>query len=490
MKKVIVIGAGFGGMASASILAKNGYDVTIIEKNDQPGGRCRKWEKSGFMFDMGPSWYLMNEVFEDYFSIFNKKSEDFYRLKRLNPNYRLFFSRDYIVDIPAELEGIYEIFDNIEKKGSEKLKRFLSVSSYQYDIAMKQLMYREYDSIKDVMDMNLISKGLGLHLFENIDKFVRRYFEEEKLRKIIEYTMVFLGGSPHNTPALYSIMSHVDFDLGVYYPEGGMIKVTEAFKKIADESGVRFIFNTPAKKINVKNGRAVSVTTASGETECDIVISNADYRFTEMELLDTESRTYNKKDWEKRVIGPSAMLMYLGVNGKVQNLQHHNLFLAGEWDRHFKEIFDDPQWPLEPSYYISSPSKTDSSVAPDGKENIFVLVPVAPGLNDLDEIREEYAKRIMSHIEGIIGQKISGNLEVKRIFTHKDFISDYNAYKGTALGMSHTLMQTALFRCSMKSRKADNIYYAGSYTHPGIGLPMVTIAGQIVSKKIMRENDR
>lgn len=483
-KHVLIIGAGFGGMSAAALLAKEGFRVTVVEKNSMPGGRAIVYKDKGFVFDMGPSWYLMPEVFEHYFSLFGRKPSDYYQLKRISPNYRLFFGGNKQLDVPSDLDSIYELFDRMEENGSVKLREYLKVCKYQYDIAMSNFMYREYRTIRDFFSWKLITEGLKLKVFESVDKFVSRYFTNPDLKKILEYTMVFLGGSPSNTPGLYAIMSHVDFELGVWYPDGGFGKLASAFEQIAKENGAEFIYDNNVKGIEVNNGIASGVKTEKGIINADIILSDADYHHTETELLSSQYRSYNENWWSRKIIGPSSFLVYLGLNKKINNLNHHNLYLDKSWDEHFRQIFDDPQWPDSPSYYICCPSKTDPTVAPEGKENLFLLVPVAPGLKDETEFREKYFDKIITHLEGLTGESIKDSIEVKRIFAHNDFKSYYNAYKGTALGMTHTLFQTAVFRPSHMSKRVKNLYYTGNYCHPGIGVPMVLISSQIVSREI------
>jgi phytoene desaturase len=483
-KTVLVIGAGFGGLSAAALLARDGFQVTILEKNEQTGGRARVWKKDGYVFDMGPSWYLMPEVFEKYFGLFNKKTQDYYKLVRLDPNYRVFFGTDKIVDVPAERKEIDRLFDELTPNGSTKLKEYLEVARYQYEIAMQEFMYREYKTIFDFLNWKIITKGTRLKVFESFDKFASRYFEDADIRKILEYTVVFLGGSPTNTPGLYSIMSHVDFDLGVWYPRGGIGQLAQAFTKVAKEQGVTILLDQDVQKIQVEDNRAKKVITNKGNFEADIVLVNADYQFAETELLEGRFRTYDQGYWEKKKMGPSAFLIYLGLNKRISGLLHHNLYLDPSWDEHFLSIFDNPAWPESPSYYVSCPSKTDKTVAPEGCENLFVLVPVAPGLEDNESIREKYFKKTITHLEKLIGESIYDHIVIKRTFAHNDFKQAYNAYKGTALGMSHTLLQTAVFRPAHHSKKVENLYYTGSYNHPGIGVPMVIISSQIVSKEI------
>lgn len=487
-KKIIVIGAGFGGLSVAALLAKEGNEVTIIEKNQDIGGRARVWKTEGFVFDMGPSWYLMPEVFERFFSNFGRKPEEFFELRRLDPSYRMFFGDDKIVDISKDMEKNLETFEKIEKGGAEKLRKYLSVSEYEYEVSMRDFVYKDYKSPFDFFNFELLSKGAKLHVFESMDRYTKRFFSSSLSRKILEYTIVFLGGTPKSTPALYSLMSHVDFNLGVWYPIGGINKVVEALERLCKSHNVKIITNKEVEKIIVENGIARGVVVGNETINADIIVSNADYAHMETKLLEEKYRSYKKEYFEKAKIAPSGFVIFLGLKKKLPKLVHHNLFLENDWNKHFETIFEKPSWPDAPSYYISCPSKTDPSIAPDGFENIFILVPVASGLEDAEETIEKYYKKIIKHFEKVVGEKIEDQIVVKRIFTHTDFIKDYNAYKGTALGLSHTLWQSAIFRPSNKSKKVENLYYTGQYTHPGIGVPMTLICSEIVAKKISDEN--
>lgn len=488
-KTTIVIGAGFGGMAAAALLAKDGHQVTVVEKNDQPGGRAIVWNEKGFAFDMGPSWYLMPDVFEKFFAEFGKKPEDYYKLIRLRPAYRVFFSKDEIVDISPELEQNLQLFERYQPGGREKLKKYLAAAEYQYNIAMKEFIYKEYRHLWDFLSLRLITKGSKLHLFTSLDRYAQRYITDPKLRKILEYTMVFLGGTPFDTPALYSLMSHVDFNLGVWYPDGGFGALARGFERLAKDQGVAFEFNNEVKKITVKEGNVTGVQTAKGAMNANLVIANADYPYVETTLLKPEHQTYPKEYWERKAIAPSALLMYLGVEGKIQSFAHHNLYFAPDWENHFRTIFQEPGWPTNPSYYVSCPSKTDASVAPAADENLFILIPVAAGLEDTPKIREKYFTRTLDHLEMLTGENIKDRLLVKRLFAHKDFKDYYHAYKGTALGLAHTLGQTAVFRSVHQSKKVKGLYYTGHYTHPGIGVPMVVISSQIIAQQLRKAHD-
>jgi len=349
---------------------------------------------------------------------------------------------------------------------------------------MKEFIYKEYRHLWDFFSLRLLLKGSKLHIFTSLDRYAQRYITDPKLRKILEYTMVFLGGTPFDTPALYSLMSHVDFNLGVWYPDGGFGALARGFQRLAVEQGVKFEFNTEVEKIIVKNGSVTGVKTSKGETPADLIIANADYPYVEMNLLEPTYQTYPKEYWEKKAIAPSALLMYLGVKGKIKSFAHHNLYFATDWEKHFQTIFHEPKWPENPSYYVSCPSKSDATVAPANDENLFILVPVAAGLEDTPEIRERYFNQIINHLELLTGENIKDRIIVKRLFAHKDFTQYYHAYKGTALGLAHTLGQTAIFRCSHQSKKVKGLYYTGHYTHPGIGVPMVVISSQIIAEQL------
>jgi phytoene desaturase len=335
--------------------------------------------------------------------------------------------------------------------------------------------------------------GLKLQMFESLDSYVSKEFNDHRLKKVLEYTMVFLGGSPKNTPALYSLMSHVDINKGVYYPLGGMIEIVNALEKLCKQNGVKIIKGTEVKKIITKDdtkSRTTSpgVLTKNGKIfNADIILVSSDYKEAETKLLHKKHSIYSEDYWKKKTMGPSALLFYIGLNKKLKSIKHHNLFLADQWDEHFDQIYKNPAWPTNPSYYVSCPSKSDISVAPKGKENLFFLIPVANELNDNDAERERMFNRVINDFEKRTKENIKEKIVVKRIFSQRDFKKEYNSYKGTALGLAHTLFQTAVFRPAHRSKKVKNLYYTGSYTHPGIGVPMVLISSQIVANKIENE---
>ncbi len=483
----IVVGAGFGGLAAAALLARDGFDVTVLEKNGQPGGRARVWREKGYAFDMGPSWYLMPDVFERFFAEFGREPGDFYDLIRIDPSYRIFFADGSTTDVSASLEDNLELFDSLEEGGGDKLREYLEKAERHYNLAMDELIYREYSSILDILSGRLVLEGFRMPLFGNIEGFIGKTFSSEKAKRILEYSIGFIGGSPSNTPALYYIMNHVDLKLGVWYPdEGGIGRVVQAIHDLAVENGVRFEFNTPVKKIDVLGRKARRVFTYNGEYKADLIVVNADYPHSELELLEEPYRSYDERYWEGRVIAPSALVLYVGVDKKLEALEHHNLYLAEDWETGFETLFDPKKaaWPKTPSYYVNVTSKTDSTVSPDGGETLFVLVPLAAGLEDTAELREKYYNKVMGHLEGLAGEPIIGREAVKRIYCVNDFRRDYNAYKGTALGLTHTLRQTALFRPSHHSRRVENLHYTGHYTHPGIGMPMAIISSQILCKTL------
>ncbi len=488
--KVVIIGAGFGGLSAAALLAKDGFEVTVVEKNEQPGGRASIHKDKGFTFDMGPSWYLMPDVYENFFAEFDKKPEDvFDDLHRLDPAYRIFFGKEKVIDIFADLEKNFELFDQLEENGGEKLRKYLDHAEKNYEAALQDLIYRDYHSIFDIFSWKMMKAGLKFSIFSNLDSFVRKRFESDEARKILEYSIGFLGGAPTNTPAMYYIMNHIDLNMGVWFPEGGMGGVVDVIYKLAQSYGAKFKFNQPATKIEVENKHAKRVVTEKETLDADIVLVNADYAHSELELLDKRYRTYSEKYWDTRVLAPSAMVAYVGVNKKVENLAHHTLFLDEDWDKGFDVLFDPKKaaWPETPSYYVNVPSKSSSGFAPEHGETLFILIPLAPGLEDTEALRENFFNKIFLDLEEKLGEPLRDFVVTKRIFCINDFAERYNAYKGTALGLSHTMRQTAWWRPSHRSKKVKNLYYTGAYTHPGIGVPMTLISSQIVREELQKK---
>ncbi len=486
-KKAIVIGSGFGGLTSACYLAKAGYEVTIFEKNKDIGGRARVLRIKGFTFDMGPSWYLMPEVFDNFFAEFDKKSSDFYTLQKLNPSYRMIFSQNDVFDIPSNTIDTIKLFESLEKGAGKKLEKYLQTAKLQYDIGVNEFVYKNYNSIFDFFNWRVLKDGTKMHIFRSLDSYVKSQFTHPLLQKILMYTIVFLGGSPKKTPAMYSLMSHVDLTQGVFYPKGGMGKVVRGFATLAKELGVKIKTNAPIEKILVENNVVCGVVFKQKTYIADVIVANADYHHVDQKLLEEKYRSYTKSYWEKRVIAPSGFIIYLGVKRKIPNLKHHTLVLENDWEQHFNTIFDKPSWPKRPSYYVCVPSKTDT-VAPDGCENLFVLVPIANGIKDTKKIRDSYETKILSHLQKSIGDSFEKDIIVKKIFTLNDFQKDYNAYKGTALGLAHTLFQTAIFRPKNKSSKVQGLYYTGHYTVPGVGVPMAIISGKLAYQRVVEDD--
>jgi 1-hydroxy-2-isopentenylcarotenoid 3,4-desaturase len=487
-KSAIVVGTGFGGVSIAAYLANNGFNVTVLEKNNTPGGRARVWEKKGFRFDMGPSWYLMPDIFERFFKDMGRKSSEFYKIIKLDPSYRIIFAKDEVIDISADIQDTFKLFDEYEEAGSKKFKKYLDQAELQYNISLDHILYKNIKSPLDFIQKGLIRKGRKLSLLSSLQKKVDKTFESDRLKKILLYNIVFLGANPKKTPAIYSLMSHVDFNIGVWYPMGGIGQVIEAIVKIGEDLSVNYIYDKEVSQFYIEDKKIKTVKTIDGdEYHADLVVVNADYAHAETTFLPYEYQQYPQKYWEKKVIAPSAYIIYLGLNRKYKNLKHHTLVLDNDWQVHFDEIFDDPKWPESPSYYVCAPSQSDPTMAPEGHENIFVLVPVASNLDDNEQVRNHYFDKIINHLEDLIGEKIRKHIVVKRIYSHQDFKNDYNAYKGSALGLSHTLMQSVMFRPKHKSKKVKNLYYTGQYTHPGIGMPMALISSKLVIETIMKD---
>ncbi len=489
MSRVIIIGAGIGGLATANLLAASGHDVTIYETHEGPGGRAGRLKIDGFTFDTGPSWYLMPEVFADYFKLLGEDIHDYLQLTRLDPAYQIMFENgSEAVRIHADLERDRRTFDLLEPGAGNKLEQYLHKSGQTYDLALQHFLYTNFESPRSLLHGDVLKSGSSMlaSALRPIHGYVGKYFKDLRLQQIMEYPMVFLGTSPYQAPALYSLMSHMDFTQGVFYPQGGLFGIIEALEAVGRKHGVSFQYNQPVKSIVSKDKKATGVVLADGtEVTADIVISNADLHYTETELLQKTDRSYSEKYWNSRQVGPSAILMYLGVKGKLPQLEHHNLIFADKWQESFETIYKGKQWPEPASMYICRPSATDSSVAPEGHENLFVLVPGPASLaydpRTINDLAEKYLDQFaaMAKIPDL-----RERLVVKRFVGPHDFANDFNSWNGTALGLSHVLRQSAIFRPRNKSRKLSNLYYAGANTVPGIGLPMCLIGAQLVYKRL------
>ncbi|MFC5269583.1 phytoene desaturase family protein [Adhaeribacter terreus] len=486
-KKVIVIGAGFSGISAATCLARKGYEVTVLEKNEGPGGRARVFREQGFTFDMGPSWYWMPDIFEAYFQKFGKKPSDYYELVRLDPSYTVIFGEHDFMPVPAGLPALKTLFESLEKGSGAKLEKFMQQAAYKYKVGMQKLVYKPGRSFSEFLDPKLLADIIRMDIFSSIRKHIGKFFRHPKIVQLMEFPVLFLGAVPENTPALYSLMNYADMALGTWYPLGGMHKIVEGMVKLAEEEGVTFKYNETVQEIVLENGRVSGLKTANGFLNADILVAGADYQHVESKLLPENARSYSPEYWNNRVLAPSSLIFYLGVNKRLQNLTHHNLFFDEDFGPHAQEIYENPAWPKKPLFYVSVPSKTDDSVAPENCENLFILIPVAPGLTDTETTREKYYNLVMDRLEKLTKQSIREHVVYKRSYAHNNFIQDYNAFKGNAYGLANTLMQTAILKPSLKSKKIANLYYTGQLTVPGPGVPPSLISGQVVAEEIAKE---
>ena len=486
-KTVIIIGSGFSGLSAACFMAKAGWKVTVLEKHEIPGGRARKFESDGFTFDMGPSWYWMPDVFERFFKQFGKSVSEYYTLQRLDPSYRVYWP-DGPIDIPADYAQLKQLFESIEPGSSIKLDLFLEQAEYKYKTGMQNLVLKPGLSLLEFMDKDVIEGVFKLDIFSSMKKHVAKYFKDSRLRELMEFPVLFLGALPEKTPALYSLMNYADIKGGTWFPKGGMYKVVEGMHKLAVELGVEFRFDTDVTSIEVSNAHAKVVETKTHSFEADVVIASADYHHVETKLLAAENRSYTAKYWDDRVMAPGCLLYYVGLDKKLKNVQHHSLFFDVPFKQHAEEIYITKQWPAEPLFYVSMTTATDADMAPQGCENLFFLIPVAPGLeNDSEEIREHYFRKIVSRMEKQVGESIADSIIFKRTYAHADFINDYNSFKGNAYGLANTLSQTAILKPSLKSRKVKNLFYAGQLTVPGPGVPPALISGEVVATQVIKE---
>jgi phytoene desaturase len=472
-------------------MAKAGWNVTVIEKQDSPGGRARQLKAEGFVFDMGPSWYWMPDVFERYFSRFGKKVSDYYQLTRLDPSYRVYYP-DGPMDVPADLQSLKKLFDSIEPGSGEKLDQFLAEAQFKYEVGIQKLVFKPGQSLTEFMDMDILKGIFKLDVFRSMKSHVAKYFSHPKLVELMEFPVLFLGALPEKTPALYSLMNYADIKGGTWYPEGGMYSIVKAMYKLALELGVQFSFGQTVTGIDIENGtaRGVNTVTQNGEAnrfEADVVIGGADYHHIETKLLPAAYRSYTAEYWEKRVMAPSCILYYVGLNKKLRGIQHHSLFFDTSFAVHGKEIYTTKEWPSNPLFYVSATSVTDPDAAPEGCENLFLLIPVATGLeNDTEELRAKYFNQVMERMEKHLGQTIRDSVIYQKSFALSDFVSEYNAFKGNAYGLANTLLQTAVLKPACRSKKVKNLFYTGQLTVPGPGVPPSLISGEVVAGEVIK----
>ena len=477
-KKITIIGSGFSSLSAACYLAKSGYQVNIYEKNSSPGGRARQLKKDGFIFDIGPSWYWMPDVFEKFFNDFGKSVDDYYELERLDPGYQVYFGKNDSIYIGDHLEKIYNVFEEVEKGSAKKLKKFIQKASDNYKIAMNDLVYRPGISPLELITPETIKK-FG-YFFSNVKKEVNKEFKNPKLTQILQFPVLFLGAKPADTPAFYNFMNFADFGLGTWHPKNGMYSIVEAMVSLAKSLGVKIFLNSPVEEILLEKNKAVGIKIKNEKILSDIILSGADYHHTET-LIPSNFRAYSEAYWDKKVFAPSSLLFYLGIDKKVKNVSHHTLFFDVNFDSHASAIYDNAKWPDEPLFYANFPSISDPNMAPEGKETCFLLIPIAPGLEDSESLRKKYFDIVFNRLEKLTGQQLRNDILFKESFCVNDFISAYNSYKGNAYGMANTLFQTAFFRPKLKSKKVENLFFSGQLTVPGPGVPPALISGKLVA---------
>lgn len=486
-KKIVIIGSGFSSLAASCYLAKAGFNVLLLEKNNELGGRARQLKKDGFVFDIGPTFYWMPDVFENFFADFGKSPAQFYNLVKLNPAYQVYFGQNDSISIADNLLDIKKTFENIEKGSAQALDKFISKAKINYDIAIKDLVYKPGENLLEIVNARTASKVQDF--FRTIKTQVRSHVKNKKLRSILEFPVLFLGAKPSNTPSFYNFMNYADFGLGTWHPIGGMYKVVEAMTSLALQLGVEIKTNSQVTGFEIENGKVTKVETAQGSNPCDIALSGADYHHTET-LLPSAFRQYPEAFWNKKVFAPSALLFFVGFDKKMENVSHHTLFFDTDFEAHAATIYDTKKWAKKPLFYVSFPSITDSNSAPNGKEAGIFLIPIAPDLKDTPEIRNRYFKQIIQRLELLTEQEVSKHIIFRESYCVNDFKADYNSYKGNAYGLANTLRQTHILRPKLKSKKLSNLYFCGQLTVPGPGVPPSLISGKIVSNLIIKHHQK
>ena len=488
MSKIAVIGAGFSGISAAAYLGAAGHEVHVFEKNSSPGGRARQLHThNGYTFDMGPSWYWMPGVFERFFADFGFKLEELYKLQLLDPSFEVVFPGKEKLSVPENYEELRQVFEKIEAGSAVQLDKFMEEARYKYEQGMEKLVYMPGLSLNEFVDMDLVKGALRLQVFSSFSKHVRKFFKNPKLIALMEFPVLFLGAMPQDTPALYSLMNYAGLKLGTWYPEGGFGTVIKSMVNVAEAQGVRFHYDSPVKKISAEGGYVRALEFEDKTLEFDAVIAAADYQHVEEKLLPKGLQNYQEGYWQKKTFAPSCLIYYLGFSERIPELEHHTLFFDEDLYDHSVEIYKDPKWPTKPLFYVCCPSRTDPTVAPEGHENLFMLMPLAPGLEDYDETREKFFKIMMDRLENQIGRSVKRFIDYKQSYCVSDFVTDYNSYKGNAYGLANTLQQTAILKPKIRNKKLSNLFYAGQLTVPGPGVPPSLISGKIAAQQVIKE---
>ncbi len=485
-QSVGIVGGGIGGLSAAAYLASEGADVTLYEQHDEVGGVAGRIETETFRFDTGPSWYLMPELFERFFAHFGSSPSDFYELVRLDPNYRVYWTDGDTVDVPADPEQAKAAFEERESGAGHALEQYLEQAAETYELGLDRFVMANRTRIRDYIALDVMRSGKAINFLGTMDDHVDSYFDNPKLKQLVQYTLVFLGGSPYNTPALYTLMSHVDYNLGVYYPIGGMMKVVDAMEAVAQSQGATIHTNTPVTAI-VPDSEGVTVTADGTPHRHERVVSNAPPAHTEQELLPDGIVDRKATYWDDRTVGPSAFMLYLGVEGTIEELEHHTLVLPTDWKPHFEAVFDDPAWPDRPSYYVNVPSKTDPTVAPEDGETVVILVPLAAGLDDHQAQQDEFRDQILTDINAQTGVDLRDRIQFERRASVSTYRDRFNKLEGTALGLAHTLWQTGPLRPGHRIPGVDRVYHTGGSANPGIGVPMCLLSGEHVTEAVVAD---
>jgi len=486
----IVIGGGVGGLCTAARLLKNGYAVKVLEKEDKVGGRAHRLTNKGYTFDTGPTLLMMTDVLYDTFAYCGKNFDDYIELLQLEPNYQVAFADKSRITVSSNLPHFQKELAQFDPKAPSQFYRYFSDVAEIYRIARNNFIDKNFNTILDFINpksgMELMRKRGTSKLYN----FVSSYFKDERLRQLFSFQSMYLGVSPHEAPAVYSVVSYMETGLGIWYPKGGMYKLSEALQQLVQDLGGEIITKSSVEQIMIEDKKAVGVKTAKARYDADLVIANSDLVYTYKNLIDAANRpSMPEKKLDSYKQASSALLFYWGVDDKCEGMLHHNVYLCKDFKKNLEEIFHEKVLPRDPSFYTYIPTKTDPSLAPAGKSVFYVLVPV-PNLQAKVNWEKGIARikhQVLSRLKTEFGLDISAKIKTETIFTPKDFESKFNLHVGSAFGLSHHFFQSGYFRPSNKSKDIKDLYFVGASTYPGGGIPMVTLSAKLVVERILKE---
>jgi len=486
----IVIGAGIGGIATAARLAKNGYDVTVLEKESTPGGRANQIVRDGHRFDIGPTLFLMPEIWEETFAALSERMSDHLELTRIDPTYKVHFEDGLRLELTSDIGKMQVQLEKVEKTAFTGFLNYIAEGSKHYKMSVEKFVGRNFHNIFEYFSPGNLPLLFQLKALRKHHANTGRFFKDERLKAAFTFQNMYLGLSPYDAPATYSLLQYTELAEGVWYPMGGVYAGIQALVTIAEKLGVKFIYNAPVKRMKEERRKISSVVTEDGrEFTADIFVGNADLPYIYKELLPENKEA---KKLENKLYTCSTIMFYWGVDKEYQQIAHHNVFLGGDYKASFDQIFNNHTLPEVPSFYVHAPARTDKAAAPEGQDTLYVLVPVghldARSEQDWEALVNHARETVLTRLAKEMGaDDLTEHIKFEIVYQPKVWKERFNLEKGAAFGLSHNFWQVGYLRPQNRHKQYKNLYFAGASTHPGTGLPIVLLSARLTTERILEE---